>query len=723
MKFEFKKAIRPPLRRLSISIMAFSSLFVIADLRFSVAFGSDSIESPGTTRGKISEGMQFYSEGKFAEAAEQFAAAAKKSKERSAENAVALFDQACALRAAGEIEKARELLLEVATSKDQKLASLAHYNLAAISAEEGRKSLGDDPLSVSDSKEREKSLERFNAAVSHYRDSLQSDSNNEDARHNLELLRLYAKELEQSWRDRDMQAQRDKQDLFQFLSSLDKQQSQLREQSRQLANRQPRASRLERTKLAELQRKVLEELGPLSAKVDQSLQPPQAQAGQSGSQPQPADLSDEEKAAIQQIRQLIGEVTQKAQDSISSAAELIGSGKFDEATRHQQDTCDRFYETYALMAPFQQVLQRAIDDQQALIERSTSIIEESSQGKREDDASTKTIDTDWSSLSWRQNWLSKLNNAMTSKAAGVLKQLPPADNNEDRVKLNSGSDEENDGNQSRTEDPETNIPDTGNIPDSSPSEVPRSEESSEPTAEELMTALRRAIEKALENSPSIAEHSKSASSHLKNSRATAAKPEQEEVLRLLKEIADLLPKQPPQDQQQDNQDNQNQDKNEQKQDEQKKNQDQQQQDKSQDSKSDQQQSDKQESKNKQDKSDPKQSPQEQPKPYEKDKEGSSQSDKDKKKEDDKEKEQSEQQKQSDEKKQDESKQAQSKEAQQESASENSAKPDDKAQKQKIAQERAQVILRRIREREATYRELLEQLRDAQGRRSPVEKDW
>ncbi|MCH5372627.1 MAG: hypothetical protein JJ992_01520, partial [Planctomycetes bacterium] len=89
-----------------------------------------------------------------------------------------------------------------------------------------------------------------------------------------------------------------------------------------------------------------------------------------------------------------------------------------------------------------------------------------------------------------------------------------------------------------------------------PAGPPRRDAPEPPTPNDpnaAMQQLRPALEKAVELGPQIEEQVGQATEHLQQQRPVEALPPQEEALRLLKEIAELLPKQPPQQQPEDQQ--------------------------------------------------------------------------------------------------------------------------------------------------------------------------
>ena len=143
---------------------------------------------------KVREGIRYFVSGEFESADKSFTEA----DEAEPDNATIAFDRACALAASGDVEKveeARSFFRDAALARDIKLAGRAHYNLGTLSAEQGRATLGENPIEVATEK-REEGVSQLLAAVGHYRDCLKIDKGHQDARHNLELIRLFIKHIQ-----------------------------------------------------------------------------------------------------------------------------------------------------------------------------------------------------------------------------------------------------------------------------------------------------------------------------------------------------------------------------------------------------------------------------------------------------------------------------------------------------------------------------------------------
>jgi tetratricopeptide (TPR) repeat protein len=156
---------------------------------------------------KVRKGIRFFVGGEFESAGKAFSEADK----AEPDNATIVFDRACALAASGDsekVEEAQKLFRNAALARDVGLAARAQYNLGCLSAEQGRATLGENPVEAAPEK-REEGVSLLLAAVGHYRDCLRLDKEHGDARHNLELIRLFIKHIQDQWAKRDREQARE----------------------------------------------------------------------------------------------------------------------------------------------------------------------------------------------------------------------------------------------------------------------------------------------------------------------------------------------------------------------------------------------------------------------------------------------------------------------------------------------------------------------------------
>lgn len=79
---------------------------------------------------------------------------------------------------------------------------LSRYNLGTLTTDLLKETLGDSPDNAT-AETRKKALAQIDDAVAHFRAALRIDPSHQDARHNLELLRLYKKHMADVWKRKD----------------------------------------------------------------------------------------------------------------------------------------------------------------------------------------------------------------------------------------------------------------------------------------------------------------------------------------------------------------------------------------------------------------------------------------------------------------------------------------------------------------------------------------
>ena len=177
---------------------------------------------PAKHAGKVREGISSYRAGDYKQAAEVFSEA----ESAQPDDLRIAFDRGTALAAQGD-DKAVELLQKAALSPDLQLAVRARYNLGCLAAAKARKRFGEHPEKASP-EDRKSGLADLAVAIGHFRDCLRMDKDHADARHNLELLRVWIKYMESLWEQTDRQKQRDEMDLAAYLQMLEEKQRGLR---------------------------------------------------------------------------------------------------------------------------------------------------------------------------------------------------------------------------------------------------------------------------------------------------------------------------------------------------------------------------------------------------------------------------------------------------------------------------------------------------------------
>lgn len=460
------------------------------------------------------------------------------------ENPKIAFNQACALAAQNDVDKAIELFQQATLSQDEQIVASAHYNVGCLIAAQGKAAFGESPEDAPP-EARQAGLDLLLQASGHYRDCLRADEGHAGARHNLEVLRMWIKRMQDVWAQRDREKQREEMNLLQFLEMLHAQQQTLRQATRSLQREDDSPRRRQAMSQTEsAQRLLVEETEPLKEKIQQTLQPP------SGPQAAPAAATAQVPEMEKAIEVLTG-VAERAGKSMTEAANRLADTLVDEAIDSQAAALDSLNDIYTMIAPFTNLLAKATGVQQGLVDQSSTIAEPSSD---EDADENDQSHPGYSEMARDQTLVSGWSQALPIKAEQELKQL---------------------------EAQTTDAPPSSNDPNADPQQQ-----------QELQEGLKTSLQKAVETGPQIEQFSIAATGHLENNDISAALPDQQEALKLLKEIAETLSKQEQnQDQNQENDQNQDQenDQNQEKGEQNQENKDENQQDQQQNQANDQQQ--------------------------------------------------------------------------------------------------------------------------------------
>ena len=665
-------------------------MFVLLSLSFLLI----AADSPGDASKKVNEGLQLFRNNQFSEAETAFAEAG----EISPENSIILFDEACAALAGNDAEQARGLFRKASLAKDAALAVKAHYNLGCLEADQARLKLGEDPAAA-EGETREESINMLLTSIRSYRDVLRLETAHKDARHNIELIRLYIKHLQSQWAERDKQKARDEKDLLQFLQMIEDRQTQLRTTTKALSDEQDTAYlRQAVMETSESLRTLYEEIEPLKQKISQQIQQPDAASA--GGPPQPggnqpgSTQPDAQAGQMQQAEQLLHQMADQIGERMLQAATELDSKKMDAAVSVETEGLDQTNQLYMAIAPYQEVLQRAISEQSKLLPNEQAVVDETDAAKQPpaeadtteaavadnavDDTDTDTVAPakDFVQLAENQSRITDWSDVLSLKAES---ELPAAEQQLEALKQSLPPSEEvpaKEISEAKGEPdaaPDSNI-DTNadhSLPEKSATDAieESSQEQPELTDEQKaakaqqeqvqkqvaqLTGLVESMRMAIDLAPQAATHSDNASKNLAAKDSDSAMPEQKEADRILKEIAEPLVSEN-QDNQQDNQE--------------------QQQNEDQDNK-DQNQDDQKDGDKEQQKRDEQNKQQEQDKPP-----------------DDKQQQQKEQQEQKDQ------------------------------QQQQTQQEQAESTLRKAREREREHLEKQKQIRALLQRGIKVDRDW
>ena len=473
----------------------------------------------GDAAKKVKQGIAHFLAQDFKKAANAFTEADV----AKPDNDLISFDRACAYAAQGDIEKAAELFRTAALSRDTRLAVRCHYNLGGLVAGQARAVFGEKP-SEATSEVRVEGLGLLQTAVTHYRKCIELAPDHGEARYNLELIRLWIKQMEDLWRQRDRQKQREEMNLLAFLQMLDTQQRMLRTTARSLAalpDSPQRRQAFSATSSAE--RELSEEIDSLKEKITAGLQPAQPPGGGSaggsptGAAPPPDESMAEAVAMLTQLADGVGRAMQNAADKLKGDS-------VDSAVGLQADAVEGLDQIYMAVAPFPDMVTRGVATQEELVNRVAPVLEP---GKEAVDEETENdqpaADADGAELdapeaAWDQRFVAGWGEILSGKAEHGMKNLG-------------------------TMDPAAMAGMAGQTP-----QQPAPDPAAVQKQQEQLDQLKAAMEKAVESGPKIHVLGQEASDRLEKAEALQALPKQKEALKLWKEIADLLPKQDQQEQ-------------------------------------------------------------------------------------------------------------------------------------------------------------------------------
>ena len=506
---------------------------------------------------KVREGIRFFASGEFESADKSFTEADK----AEPDNATIAFDRACALAASSDsekVEEARNFFRDAALARDIKLAGRAHYNLGTLSAEQGRATLGENPVEAAPEK-REEGVSQLLAAVGHYRDCLKLDNEHADARHNLELIRLFIKHIQDQWEKRDREKAREEKGLLEFLAMIEQRQTELRSAVQVLGKEDDSPQRRQAaSQLSDSQTELRDEIDPLKEKIAEELAAAQQASAGNGAAQDPNRASQ-----MEQAQTLLQKIADEAGSRMEAAASEVASATFEDARAKQLESLNRLNEIYMAVAPFTAVLQRATKQQEQLTgtsETLTGFDAEASEREPSDGADSEPVeenvesespveivlpDDEYLELAQQQSRVTDWSRMLSLKAQAELPQI------ETQLQAAQAQREANAGDGEATPAPSKD--DVSKDDDEDPAAADT--KSAEEDALAQLEGMKASLEKAIELGPKVEEHSHAAADSLQATELAKALPDQQEALKLLREIAEPLKK----DDQQQGDDQQNQD--------------------------------------------------------------------------------------------------------------------------------------------------------------------
>ncbi|MEO2016026.1 MAG: hypothetical protein ABGZ53_16825 [Fuerstiella sp.] len=544
-----------------------SYMSVVALLLLSVLTGAD---TPDAAVKKVRDGIQKFRNSEFSEAEKSFAEASA----IAPQNATIIFDEACAALAAKDNGQARDLFRKAALAEHSTVSVKVHYNLGCLEADAAREKLGDDPAGATGDV-REESIQLMLTAVRHYRDTLALDTQHTDARHNLELIRLYIKHIQSQWEERDKQKDREEKGLLQFLKMIADRETQLRTTTKSVAGEPDSVQKRQAVReTADAQRSLHEEIEPLKQKIDEELQasqqpaggPPAGSPAQSGNLVQPgiAAQSPPPDDQMEQTRRLLHQLTDEVGRKMLTAADSLDENDSAAAIDAETEALMLLHQLYMALAPYPDILQRAVERQQALLGEDAEMAEVKEPAANEPGEQAATVSTEGAS---EQNDAADHGEKATGdEAADTASDVPLAET--DFEDLGEGQSRITDFSRMLALKAEAELPQvqqqlaalrqaavsepaaTSEVEDEKEDETQRQQLQQQL---EQVEGLAKSMELAVQLAPGAEQHSQAAVDRF--SQRQLAVSEQQETHRILKQIAEPLVDQDQQNQDQQNQDN------------------------------------------------------------------------------------------------------------------------------------------------------------------------
>jgi hypothetical protein len=344
---------------------------------------------------------------------------------------------------------------------------------------------------------------------------------------------------------------------------IEQRQTELRSAVRLLSEEQDSPQRRQAaSELADSQTELRDEIEPLKDKIAEQITA--AQQGQPGGAATNADPN--RASQMEQAQKVLHHLADEAGSKMAEAASKVSAAAFEDARAKQLSSLDRLNDIAMAMAPFQNVLQRAIKRQEQLTGLSETLTGYDSEAESDDTADDReaelsadekdeepSADIDLSEheypeLALQQSRVADWSRMLSLKAQADLPQV--------EAQLQTAQEQVAAADDASRQPVATDDRDEKTEKDAKPD----SKSSAEDSLAQL-EGLKTSLQKAIELGPKVEDHSRAAGGSLEAQQLVAALPDQQQALKLLRKIAESLKKDDQQqqgdDQKHDDQQNQN----------------------------------------------------------------------------------------------------------------------------------------------------------------------
>ncbi len=500
-----------PLRRRSIAFAQSARAAVVLALALPFATAARAAEGVVvpelTTKLSVNAAVDAFSEGKAEEALKllDVIPAEQASVPR------AQLARGAALQRLGKNDDARAAYEKAAAGSDPDTTLRARFNLGTLEIETAKTTLGEHPEEAT-GETRTKALATFDLARDHFRAAIDLDPKGEDARHNLELLRLYVKNLKDLWKKHDEEEARKKKEAEPFLDQMARMWKE--QETLWIDVRHGRASLgaapspvqpTSSKDLATRQKALASDVPLLKKKLEDALA---QQEKQGKAPPQDKAVLDAFFAGIDQI----GTAMEKASTQLEATAPADVAAVGEE----QKSAAKGLGQAFLALAPYDKILKRGLEIQADVMklfgtpphpEQSGHEDANDKQGAAVESTRAPDAEVD----AFQQEWQDPLATVLAAHAESELPQLEKS--------------------------PEPKLPDGGSGADPKQQEAAKKQlEQQKKQREALIESMKRAKEKA----PKIPPLAKDGSDLLGKSDLEGAAPKAREIEQILKDIAEPL---------------------------------------------------------------------------------------------------------------------------------------------------------------------------------------
>jgi hypothetical protein len=235
---------------------------------------------------------------------------------------------------------------------------------------------------------------------------------------------------------------------------------------------------------------------------------------------------------IEQATEMLTKLVVEAGDAMNRSADRLDGRLLPESVTEQSTAVEILDDIYLVVVPFPELVGRAVSQQQELVDVVDAVQDSASSGPDAEtdepaelvepppDPDDASANLEPAEIAWQQQFIARWAEVLGPKAEQGLQNLP-------EIAPHAGPDPED--------------PRPSDLPDADAMQQQMQQQIQE--QQQQVEAMKSAMERAVELGPEIHSLAADAVARLQEQQFAAASPKQQQALELLREIADLLPKQ------------------------------------------------------------------------------------------------------------------------------------------------------------------------------------